>query len=399
MNRVKLNLPFQVVGQRARSATVLLANTLKCLANRDEDHKPLQTLVVDHVSDTTLIDICNNHIDLGYAFKVFSTIKSLVISIKRQEAQPNRQESFNRHLWMLIRKAVGLQSLCLVGWNVKRDIVTRRHQHGVSQNVWNMRSLPITGGPSNKFKHLRFLELKRVDVSPASLLSLFQETAETLKEVFLNEVYLKIQSTPGSVNSGLWIGHPDVTQPETACWVAEEIRQIDGLKLDVLRATGLGYDDFDPNHRSSHPHYDLLDPMGWDRSFDQRFVDAVVLGPDSSLPTYKQPSHPFPEDLPQYINPLAVHIHTDATTGLPQPITRPNPRKRKDYDAETYQRQRNSTSEFKRCIDGYFFNHNEQALQELQQIITVADRGMTLLSADIERARAEDIPAITGNQA
>jgi hypothetical protein len=38
-------------------------------------------------------------------------------------------------------------------------------------------------------------------------------------------------------------------------------------------------------------------------------------------------------------------------------------------------------------IDRYFFNHNEQFLKKLQNIITVADRGMTLLSAKIDRAR------------
>jgi hypothetical protein len=40
----------------------------------------------------------------------------------------------------------------------------------------------------------------------------------------------------------------------------------------------------------------------------------------------------------------------------------------------------------KRCIDGYFFNHNEQALKELQRIITVADRGMALISQELIRA-------------
>jgi hypothetical protein len=44
-------------------------------------------------------------------------------------------------------------------------------------------------------------------------------------------------------------------------------------------------------------------------------------------------------------------------------------------------------SERQSCINRYFFNHNEQVLKELQNIITVADRGMTLLSAKIDRAR------------
>lgn len=52
-------------------------------------------------------------------------------------------------------------------------------------------------------------------------------------------------------------------------------------------------------------------------------------------------------------------------------------------------RYHNTTSYFKRCIDGYFFNHNEKALKELQNIIQVADRGMTLLQTEIDQAREE----------
>ena len=40
-----------------------------------------------------------------------------------------------------------------------------------------------------------------------------------------------------------------------------------------------------------------------------------------------------------------------------------------------------------KLIDGYFFSHNEQALKGLQNIITAADREMTLLSGKIDRAR------------
>lgn len=64
-------------------------------------------------------------------------------------------------------------------------------------------------------------------------------------------------------------------------------------------------------------------------------------------------------------------------------------RKMYAYDAETFQKYHNTTSWFKRCIDGYFFNHSDLALKELQSIITVADRGMNILQTEIERAREE----------
>ena len=41
----------------------------------------------------------------------------------------------------------------------------------------------------------------------------------------------------------------------------------------------------------------------------------------------------------------------------------PQSKRADDFDAEIYQRHRNTTSHFKRCIDELLVNHNEQALQ------------------------------------
>jgi hypothetical protein len=106
MRRLKLNLPFQVVGQQSRTATLLLATTMAALTKRPEESKQLNTLVLDHVSDTTLIDICNNPIDLGNTIQAFSGLKHLVLSIKRQEARDWRQIAFTKHLWFLIRREI-----------------------------------------------------------------------------------------------------------------------------------------------------------------------------------------------------------------------------------------------------------------------------------------------------
>lgn len=131
MTRLKLNLPFQVVGRASATATLLLATTLACLASRPpEEYQPLETLVLDHVSDTTLISICNNPIDLRNALVTFRHLKNMVLSIKRQEARAATQVTFGANLWFLIRKAKDLESLCLIGWNTRRDITLRVSRHG-----------------------------------------------------------------------------------------------------------------------------------------------------------------------------------------------------------------------------------------------------------------------------
>ena len=405
-----MNLPFQVVGQQSRTATLLLATTMAALTKRPEEAKDLDTLVLDHVSDTTLIDICNNPMDLSNAIRAFSGLKHLVLSIKRQEARDSRQASFTKHLWFLIRKAINLESLCLIGWNVKRDITTRTHFHAVTPHVWRMRSLPFHLDDAQNISRLRFLELKRVDIDPRSFLNLVTECAGSLKELYLNEVYLKVEGD-SIIPSSLWVGNADLRKSEDSYWVAQDLREIEGLKLDVLRATGLGYDEFDPETSPLHPTYDLVDPSGRNRSFDQRFVEEVLGSNDIIMEdapnSYTRPaSRNSRTDLPHIasiipelpnLTNISGSISLDDISGAifidpsqPEQLTLPplnHLRKQKEYDAETFQRYHNTTSHFKRCIDGYFFNHNEQALKELQNIITVADRGMTLLSAEIERAR------------
>lgn len=139
MTRLKLNLPFQVVGRASSTATLLLATTLACIAHRprenEEGHwKRLETLVIDHLSDTALSNICSNHLDASNTVVAFMGLKNLVLSIKRQEDRASRQTLFTKQLWFLITKAVNLESLCLVGWNARRNKITRRHRHGVPLN-------------------------------------------------------------------------------------------------------------------------------------------------------------------------------------------------------------------------------------------------------------------------
>ncbi|TVY37351.1 hypothetical protein LOCC1_G008603 [Lachnellula occidentalis] len=401
-SRLKMNLPFQVVGDQSLTATLLLATTFASLAKRDEEHLSLETLVIDHVSDTTINNICNNPIDLKNAMKTFKELTHLVLSFKRQE---KRNSTFNRNLWFLIRKAGKLGSLCLVGWNVKRDILTRRHRHrGVTENDWRMRSLPYPLETSLSFDRLRFLELKRVDIDPNQLVQLIADCSGTLKELYLVEVYIKVNGTADEDNVALWIGLQDSPTPLDACWVAQDLRNMKSLELDVLRVTGLGYDDFEPDEDSLHPTYDLGDPSGSDKSFDQRFVEAVMR---ADIDTTTKPTPPSktlsPEPLPEQDVVLPPVISTAGSNAGPEAqeseVAIPNPEclvQRSDYDADTFQRHHNTTSHFKRSIDGYFTNHNEQALKELQNLISVADRGMSLISQEIERYRVATVDPTTG---
>jgi hypothetical protein len=135
MTRLKVNLPFQVIGRASSTATLLLATTLACIASRPVDeYKSLETLVLDHVSDTTLISICNNPIDLLNALTALGGLKNMVLTIKRQEAREATQATFAANLWFLIRKARKLESLCLIGWNTPRNTSLRMNGQSVTDS-------------------------------------------------------------------------------------------------------------------------------------------------------------------------------------------------------------------------------------------------------------------------
>jgi hypothetical protein len=104
-------------------------------------------------------------------------------------------------------------------------------------------------------------------------------------------------------------------------------------------------------------------------------------------------------------SPVAQSLHTAGTTAsslTPGTVqSRERPIRKVDYDVETFQRFHNTTSHWKCSIDGLFYNHNEKALVELQKIISVADRGMALLSEEITRIHSLTIPGggeTLGNQ-
>lgn len=244
---------------------------------------------------------------------------------------------------------------------------------------WSMRSLPYHPSTGPVLNKLRYLELKRVDMDPSMLLLLIRENCHSLTELYLSEVYLKVFGDTDKENTSLWIGYPDIKtpDPQKCTWVAPAIRDMEGLNLRILRVSSLGYDDYMPDPDSEHPNYDLEDPTGDEKPFDRRFVEAVI---GKAHPPLK--SHPD------------TSIEIDDTNGKTIKL-KINP---DTYDAEVYQAKRgNRTSQFKRCIDGIFLNHTEGALKELQKIISVADRGMDLLTSEIERNHSLTASSVSGS--
>ena len=385
-NRLRLNLPFQMVGRANEATTLLLANAFACIANRDEELPRIETLVLDHVSDKTINDIFNNHMDVLNAFKTFESLKHVVLSIKRQESRQIRQNAFCQNFWLLMKKATFLETLCLIGWNIKRDPSKRHHSpREAHPDEWDMRSLPyiplvadIDAPLTPCLRALRCLELKRVDIKPECFLRLIAENCHSLKELYLNEVYLKVVGIHSLTSKpiALWIGH---AKSPKAPWIAHRLSTMEGLNLEILRATGLGYDHRVWAHDSEIPNYDLDDPTTRKRSFDERFVTAAI-GQDElySWMCNEALKTPYPLDT---ISPSMLMTNTPSS----MPPSPGQSLTMNQYDAETYQRYHNPTSQYKRCIDGVFFNHNEFALRELQRIIEVADRGMSVVSAGVER--------------
>lgn len=357
ITRLKLNLPFHIVGNSSVTTTRLFANALACAANRPEEHQKIDTLSLDHITDRTVNNLFNVPVDVENAFKVFGNLKNLVISIKRQERRPSSQVAFTRNFWMLMRKAQNLESLCMTGWNVTRTTRNVRVPSRMSFAEWSMKGLPYQPSNGPVLNRLKYLELKRLDLDPLMFLLLIEENRHSLTELYLNEVSLKVIGASDKENTSLWIGHPNVNAPKSkkCTLVAPELRKMEGLNLKILRVKKLGYDDFNLDPRSAYPNYDLDDPSGLRRSFDQRFVEAVLGTKD-------------PQDL-----------YGKAASPKADPIT---------YDTEIYQLSRNTTSMYKKTIDGIFAIHNEKALFELQKIFNVADTGMALINREITRSNA-----------
>ncbi|KAK6593944.1 hypothetical protein H4I96_10857 [Botrytis cinerea] len=306
ISRLKINLPFQVVSNAFMTSTRLFANTLACAANRPEEHRKIDTLVLDHITDVTINSLCNVHIDVENAFKVFQNLKSLVISFKRQESRTSLQTVFCSKFLVVNWESPGLGNL-----------VPHWMERGANYQTKRL-----------VLSKLKCLELKRMDLDPLMLLLLIKETRHSLIELYLNDIGLKVNGSTDRENTSLWIGYQNIQKPDECTWVAPAIRDIEGLNLKVLRVSKLGYDDYSPDLDSETPNYDLDDPTGHNQSFDQRFVEAVM-GTKATLPLELAFDTSSDMEIP----------HGNVTDTEVDPST---------YDAEAYQKIYNSTSNYKK---------------------------------------------------
>jgi hypothetical protein len=362
LSSLKFNLPFQVIGRTNRTATLLLANLFDILSKRDPEFTtPVTTLALDFVSDKTLLSISNNPIDMKNALQTFRPLKNLCLSFKRQDSQAIRMETFTNRFWHLITEAKDLENLCLIGWNIKRtNIRVYRPQTGYAD--WIMKSFPYPRMEDKRvLRNLKCLELKRIDIEPDIFIQMIQENCQSLKELVLIEVFLKVFTSAAAVSDPItfWVDLPDGPDDEPQRKsVAKSLLDMSGLKLKYLKAVDLGYDDYSPR---SPPMYDLADKSGQGKSFEERFVEIVMgIAPPPPPPTSASaPAHLFSSRL--------------------QPGT-----KMSDFGTTEH----TGASQYKASIDGLFMNHNEGALSELQRIVSLADRGVVLMNEEIARLGA-----------
>ena len=355
---VRLNLPFQLISRHCRAATMILGNTIEALAHRllDEDAAPLRTLVVENLTDATIVRLWHNPLDVKNIIDVFAELEHLVLSVRRHEDELSHTATFHTRLWEMIEKAPELRSLCLVGLNIdekqlstssssasssspasqsrepRTALIKTSTHNDIGFGAWQSRTLPGFQNPSETIlPYLAHLELRRVEVSASVLLSVFECFEASLRELYLDHVYLKTVDvmTMGQQNTTrLWVGLPNVTPGPDHDWIAVCIRQLH-LRLRVCRATNLGYDQYifaagaSTAVTTTEQDYDLQDPCGLGRTLEQRFVE-VALG-------YHQPPAPdgspveyLPEEpaLQQWA--LADREAVSVAEALPQSLTSSN---------------------------------------------------------------------------
>ncbi|KAI1660875.1 hypothetical protein F4813DRAFT_266526 [Daldinia decipiens] len=372
---VKLNLPFQLVSPGPYSATtMILGNTFEALAQRPEESETLRTLVLENLTDRSIASLWRNPQDVKNIIGAFRDLRHLFLSVRRNEEERDRTINFRNRLWEMIGKAERLESLCLADLDVNEkhywDIKTSSQRDSTLEE-WQFKSIPtIHKPPKSVLPNLTHLELWQVEVMGCGLLSVLKCFGDSLKELFLDGVYLKTvysAESPQDVNSTLWIGLPNVRPPPNHRWVATYLRQI-RAQLRVCRVANLGYDQYVMSDNPlNSAEYDTVDPCGLGRCLEQRFVEVATgvkqpAAPDGSPVAY------FPEEGSQ--ESWAQADRERPADGL----------RIEDWNVKHYMATRYSpTSSWQRSIDGLFPNCNQFTLNALNSFADSACTGMTLL--------------------
>jgi hypothetical protein len=386
LKALKFNLPIQTFLNQGEVATSLLANMLAAFAHRPEGSAKLETLVLNHIRDISIMQINHNPIDLQNGLSVFRHLKHLHLIIKREMTEYD--ELLSDGLWRLISEASELESLCLTGWmQHTRERPRIDHAEPVSNSI---PFVPIL----DELKKLKFLELKKLDIAAADLLTLIDQHAATLKELYINDVYLRLEEHPAR-----WIGHDGSERqsggdpPMRCAWIADELAAMP-LQLDVLRVGKLGYS---AHGSDSIPQFDLadtMDPTDSGKEFEERFVEAVTavrpsaadaarahwasLSSSSSASSAASPPHPLSISPTRRRSSLILSPSAAASLMYKQKLT---------YDADTFQRTHNTTSRWNESIDGMFGNRNAAARGVMGRVVGVLERGMEIWGSEIEALR------------
>ncbi|EGY21868.1 uncharacterized protein VDAG_03308 [Verticillium dahliae VdLs.17] len=360
INRLRINLPCQLVGQRCNTATMILANTFSAFAERFKNMDPtgpepvrLETLVVENITDQTIYNLWKNPSDVRSMIHVFSGLRHAMFTIRRVElADPRILTAWGRFLWEMFRIAESLDSLRLVGTDddrPPRGLLKQTKAWATSIMEWRALALPV---PPSFHAHpsLTSLALERLDISPMNLQSAAWNFGSTLRILILNEVYLKVeQSTTHNrdTTKSLWIGpaKPAARRRPTCGWPCSS------ASSRQSSSSGLG------------------------RSLAQRFVE-VTLG-------YAQPPSPPPTVHPVVFLPEdSSHDHLVANL-------RPRPAGGlaiADYDANAHHAAVDDpTGRWHRSLDGLYPTSNAGTLHTLHAIADAAFRGMN----EIQRHRDE----------
>ncbi len=331
---VRLNLPFQLISHHSQAATMILGNTVEALAQRSEESAPLRTLVVENLTDMTVVKLWRNPRDVKNIIDVFSGLEHLFLSMRRHGEGPTHAMLFRLRLWEMIGRAPGLRSLCLVGLDLDDKqqpppssrgnpsapppppaaVVKTTTERDLTLDEWHHRSLPMMPTVPRPLQsdppRLAYLELRRVEVMGPGLLSVLRYLGNSLRELYLDHVYLKTvysaaaAADPDESDGPLWVGLPNVRPPRDHVWIAVYLRQM-RARLRVCRASNLRYDRYVADANPAVPPvtalaYDLRDPSGLGRPLEQRFVEVVLSrrqppAPDGSPVVYLS-EHPADQD-------------------------------------------------------------------------------------------------------
>lgn len=366
IERLRLNLPFQLVGRHCNASTMILANTFKAFASRpEEDSAQLKVLVLENFPDIAMCHLWMNPTDVMNIMRVLEALEHLVITLRRHEGEPQRAALFGSCLWNMIENAEQLKTLCFTGLD-QED----RPPRGLKQtkswqttvNEWRARSLPAR---QVVLSHLTCLELKRVEVLPQVLLKVAENFGATLEELYLNEVYLKAEQSRfwnDDSKKVLWIGLPNERPLDDCQWIAMELR-CNMPKLRICRAAFLGYDHYINDDSSRHPEFDLVDPCGLGRSVSQRFVEVVT--------GIRQPDMPSGQTVEYYPKESTSHHLLNVLEARTRAL------RVTEYDTNAYQTAvDNTTSRWHKGLDGIFPNCNPDTLDKLHYIAETACSGM-----------------------